>query len=275
MLMLSLTLLVSATPAAPASLKLALPGLNSVSENKEVIDFYSEHLAQQLKVAGLEVVTVKEISALLGMERQKQLLGCGESSCMAELASAMGADCVVLGDVAKVGESTQINLKIINATTGKTLATFSERATGEEAVVDALTTGAAKLTVDVSHALGRPVPEGVKALAVHSPLKKWSVAALVTGGLLAAAGGAVLSKTNADFQRLTSAQPSHPLTSDEALSIKATDPTLQQVGVGLAAAGGTVLVAGLVMMLAGNTSVSVAVVPSREGAFFALGGALP
>src|SRR5258705_8474796 len=130
--------------AAPAPLKVAVPGITRINLDESQASFYTEHLAQQLKFAGLEIITQKEIAAMLGNERQKQLLGCSDvsSSCMTELANALGTDALLLGDIARVGSKTQINLKIIASTDGQTLTAYSDRVDGEEAVLDSPTHGA-------------------------------------------------------------------------------------------------------------------------------------
>ena len=103
-------LLSLAAHAAGPVPKLAAPGLNGVGLDAAFAGFAGEHLAQQLREAGLEVVTGSEIGAVLGIERQKQLLGCSAgASCMTELANALGADGVVLGDLAQVGSKIAMN----------------------------------------------------------------------------------------------------------------------------------------------------------------------
>src|SRR5688500_16256709 len=103
--MISPALVLAAVVVSIAPMKLALPGLQVVGIDPKLGAFYGEHFAQQLTLRGARVTSTSEISALLGLERQKQLLGCSDeaSSCMAELAKALGVDGLALGDVAKVG----------------------------------------------------------------------------------------------------------------------------------------------------------------------------
>lgn len=66
--------------AEPAPLKVAAPGFNVINLEARLGEFYTEHTAQQLKLLGLEVITVREIASMLGLERQRQLLGCSEGA---------------------------------------------------------------------------------------------------------------------------------------------------------------------------------------------------
>jgi hypothetical protein len=63
--------------------------------------------------AGFEVITQREISAILTLERQQQMLGCQTNSCMAELGGALGCDRLVVGDLARLGESWLFSLKLV------------------------------------------------------------------------------------------------------------------------------------------------------------------
>jgi hypothetical protein len=53
----------------------------------------------------------------MSLERQKEMLGCKSDSCMAELGGALGCDRLVAGDLARLGESWLISLKLVE--TGK------------------------------------------------------------------------------------------------------------------------------------------------------------
>ncbi len=72
-------------------------------------------LAEVRRQPGLQVLSPEEVGALLGMERQQQLLGCSDSnSCVTEVAGALGADRMLMGSVAKLGESWLIQLKLFD-----------------------------------------------------------------------------------------------------------------------------------------------------------------
>jgi hypothetical protein len=83
--------------------------------------------AQVRRYGGVEVVTQKEILAVLSLEQQKQMLGCQTDSCMAELGGALGVDRMVTGDLAKLGESWLFHLKLIDAVKVKVVAQSDRR----------------------------------------------------------------------------------------------------------------------------------------------------
>src|SRR3954462_9241740 len=124
--MLSLAVAV-AMSAAPGQIKLAAPGLLGVRVTKEVATFFSDHLAQELEAQGLSVMTASDINALLGIERQKDLVGCANEGggCMAELATALGVDGVVTGSIGQFDGLFQINLKVVAAADGRKLGIYS------------------------------------------------------------------------------------------------------------------------------------------------------
>jgi hypothetical protein len=138
--------------------KLAAPGLTGVGFDAAFTGFVSEQLAQELRDVGLEVVTAKEVGAVLGFERQKQLLECGDTGvCLTELANALGADAVLVGELAQVGKKIQVNVRVVSARDARVLGSSSERVAGREAVLDALGRAAKKIGPSVARALGKPL----------------------------------------------------------------------------------------------------------------------
>lgn len=259
--------------AAPESrLKLAMPPLTLVRVDPQVGVFYAEHLAQQLKFAGADVVTSKEIGAMLGMERQRQLLGCSEesSSCLAEMASALGADGIVLGDIAAVGDATQINLKIVSSSDATTLAAYSASAANEKGVLERLSEGAMNLARGAGLALGRKV---VPRTAPASQL--W----LIPAGAGAAAlvvGTGFLVDARSQASMLAAADPDSQLSRETARAVATQGSTHQTVGAVLVSAGAVAIGVGAVMFFAGRSSgTSVAVIPFESGGVFAVSGVLP
>lgn len=78
----------------------------------------TEALAAEVRRrSGAEVITKREIEAVLSLEAQKQMLGCQTDACFAELGGALGVERLVAGDLARLGESWLVHLKVVE--TGK------------------------------------------------------------------------------------------------------------------------------------------------------------
>lgn len=90
--------------------------------------------------SGIAVLTQSDIAALLGVEKTRQMLGCSESGCMAEIGGALGADRVIHGSLGRVGGSLVVNLSALDARKASAAASVSERLRGaaDEAFLDAL-----------------------------------------------------------------------------------------------------------------------------------------
>src|SRR5438309_267107 len=99
-------LLAQADAGSALPVRIAAPGLTSVDLSEAMGGLFADHLAKQLELHGLKVTSRSEMQALLGLERQKELMGCSDestASCLAELAGALGADGVLTGTLGKVG----------------------------------------------------------------------------------------------------------------------------------------------------------------------------
>lgn len=131
---LAAALIVTAAPAEKP--KLAAPGLEALNLDEKTISFFSEHFATQFTFEGVNVITPSQIGAVIGLERQKQLMGCqDDSSCMAEIGDALGVDGILTGSIAKLDDVYQLNFKIVSPNDASALATYSRRASGGQKVL--------------------------------------------------------------------------------------------------------------------------------------------
>lgn len=149
------SIVVMAAVLAAAPVKVAAPGLSGVNTSADLLTFVNDHLGQELTLEGLEVTTPAQIAAVVGIERQKQLLGCAESQCVAELANALGVDAILLGSVAKLGAVIQLDVRLIGAADGKVVTLFSKRLDSEAQLLDAMTAAARALAPQLAKKLGR------------------------------------------------------------------------------------------------------------------------
>jgi hypothetical protein len=281
---LALTLL------AAEPLKLASPGFTGVDVTDAQATFFSDHFAQQLTLRGLQVTTASQIGALLGFERQRQLLGCKETngSCMAELAAALGVDGVIAGSVGKFDQAYQVNVSVVSSRDGRTLSAFSRKVNGGAAVLDALNDAADQMARELPRAFGRapsnqivvnrppphqpitpitpePTPEpGTPIPGTHPrtmALRDWF---WLPGslGLLFSAGSVrffLYANDAADRLRLAGQDPAnHPLTLDQANVLRADGMFGQTLGISMAALAGIGLGIGAYCLLAGGPQQPVA-----------------
>jgi TolB-like protein len=131
-----------ARPEASRKLKVAVLRLEArAGVDDRVVDLFGDALAGELrKRPGLTVIADADVAAMLGVERRKQMLGCTDAGCLAEIGGALGVDRIVHGSVGRVGGSLVVNLSSVDARKGTPVASVSERlqSTSDEAFLDAL-----------------------------------------------------------------------------------------------------------------------------------------
>jgi TolB-like protein len=176
-------LALSATPS------IAVSDLSRVNVSPELGAFAADHVGQVLGARGFKVISQNDVKLMLSLERQKELLGCteGASSCTAELAQALGVDTLLTGTIARLGNTLQLNLRMVDARTGGVRARWSGSVRDEGELPQLLSTAADVL----ADAMGQPAAPPT-ATASTSPGQSsalpWVVAAV---GVAVAAGGAV------------------------------------------------------------------------------------
>lgn len=131
--------------------KLASPGLSAHHLSEDDAQVYSDHLAQQLTLQGIRVITASDIAAVLGHERERQLLGCSDDSslCIAELGDALGVDGLVTGTLSNVNGSYQVNVRILSTRDATPLSVYSGEAQGEKALRGELSVAAKLLAAQL------------------------------------------------------------------------------------------------------------------------------
>src|SRR4051812_29987801 len=102
--MLSALVVLAAAVGTAAPVTLAAPALANAGLPPDKMEFFTERIAQALAVPGLKVITARDIATVLGLERQKQLLGCASdgNSCIGELGNALGAKGILNGSLARI-----------------------------------------------------------------------------------------------------------------------------------------------------------------------------
>ena len=156
--------------AAPADAarrqKVAVLELRAIGVAKGDADLLSEVAATEAsRFASLEVIGQSEVAALLGLERQKQLLGCKEDwACMAEIGGALGADLVLIGTIGKIGDLRRVDLRVVDVRRVRVLGRTGETLEGKvDLLVGAVQRGVRELLGPIAGA-ATPGPSAVAAL---------------------------------------------------------------------------------------------------------------
>ncbi len=168
LLPLFLALSLSAAPASE-KLRVAAPSLSYANLDTTTGDFFLDALAQQLTKQGLVVVSQRDITAVLGLERQKQMLGTGggeKADSMLELGQAFGVDGILTGSIGKTSGGFGVNVRIIRPGSGATLAAETGRLKTDDALLEWFDAAAGRLADELRAALkadagavARPEPE--------------------------------------------------------------------------------------------------------------------
>ncbi len=138
----TLVFAVNASAADSGRLSLAFVGVRASSgiAPPQVVSL-SEYTQTQLEALNLyDVRGPSELEAVIGLERQRQLMGCSDSSsaCMAELAGALNVARLLTGDVSKVGDSVLLNLSLVDARTGRAVGRVGRRVRNLDALLDVI-----------------------------------------------------------------------------------------------------------------------------------------
>lgn len=268
--LLSLVLMAGAAekgrPAKPKLIVLELTGAGGVEPG--VASALTETVTTELGKRGFfDVISSKDLQTLMGVERQKQLVGCAEdsSSCMAELAGALGARFVVSGSVAKLGPAYQLSLQALDTQKAQPIGRTTRIAPDLAAL-------RAQMPHAVAEATATPLPPPPSRVMPYTAMAIGALA-VVTGGVI---GQSALSKESAVEKELSlgAENPSllKPLPSyEEEVRDIQRDKAIAVLTIGLGAA---MIGAGLYFNPADPASnTSVALVPAGLG--FAVVGGLP
>lgn len=119
----------------------------------------TQALTAEVDAAGIfDVASSAELQTLVGVERQRQMLGCAaESSCLAELAGAMGARFVMSGSLARLGGAYQLTLQTLDTARAQPLGRSTHIARDLEVLRGLLPSAVAQATATPPPAPPSPV----------------------------------------------------------------------------------------------------------------------
>jgi hypothetical protein len=214
-------------------------------------------VAELRKLGGISVVSMDEVRAMLEMESERQLLGCSEdsSSCLAEIADALGADVVVSGGIATLDGARVFSLRRIDQRRAAVTGQVEERliAAGGEELLAAIGPAIEKLFPELPLKVGasRGVPRERARLLNPPPLPVWSTLAVGGAGLATVVSGAgALAFANAALasgQKLVDSSREAPIDGLLVVEQEQTAATFSSLGAGLIV-GGVVVIAGAGVM---------------------------
>lgn len=271
MIIAALALALAAAPAQ--NIKVASAGFKTVGLPEQQAAFFSDFFAAELsKASGYQVTTATELSGLLGLERQKQILGCGDQSesCAAEVLGALGADAIITGTTAKVGKSFAVTVKISATRDGEQLAAASGELGDESEVLPWLGKNARSMAGKLRQRFGgAATAPGVSA---GSPVRARTLVPAIAGGALLA--GSVVTYAIAKDKVDKISAPNTPYQSPDEASRAANEAnTLRTVAFVVGGAGLAALGVAAAMSLNGDES-GVALAPQVTPTFagLAIGG---
>ncbi len=193
--------------------------------------------AAMLKTKAFKVVTSADLTKMLELEAQKFEAGCDSTSCLAEVADAMGADLIVTGRMARLGERIILKLSLMEPATATTVAL-------ETVNVDALEAfGPALQPIANAFATASGAEAEAPTVGLASVVFGSGAAVLVVGGVAAIGMGAAAAY---GFGILM--DPGSP--GDEKATMQTLTPLFLGafvVSAGVAIAGAATATAGLVM----------------------------
>ncbi|MFO0595817.1 MAG: FlgO family outer membrane protein [Myxococcaceae bacterium] len=156
-----------------APVKLATSGFTAAPEDAQKVRAWADRFVTVLRQSRrIEVTTSDDLQQLLGMERQKQLLGCDTNTCIAEIAAALGTDGVLAGTITRADSGFVVSLRVLHSKSAQVWWSASGRPPSETALLDWLDTQAEVLAETLAPAPRQPVGPwvlggvGVAALGV-------------------------------------------------------------------------------------------------------------
>lgn len=244
----------------------AAPGFQCSGIDQALCDAYLEHFVGRVTDRGLKVTTKNDLAELLGLERQRQLLGCADqgSSCIAELVGALGVGRLLSGSVAKTESGFLATLKVIDVSGGATLWSATEPLDDERALFKFFDRSAESLVERVSPRTGAPIVRWIPAM--------FGAAAVLTGVVAFA-----ISEGAAGRLREYSVAPERfTWTIEDIRGTSSAGRLGQIVGVGAFILGGLSGAASLLwLVLAPSAPAAAVVVPTASGASVSIAWALP
>jgi TolB-like protein len=197
-------LLLAAAPAAARSAartRIAVMDVRNVQGVAEgTATILTDIVVSDVARAGNDVISKGDIAAMIGFEKQKQVLGCAEeTSCLAEIGGALGVDYMLTGQVGQIGSQYRISLLLVDSRRARVAARAAEFCEkSEDALVKAAQSTVRQLLAAVAppapppavsgSGAGAPALAGAESAAAARPSHTKAWIAFGTSGALALGG---------------------------------------------------------------------------------------
>jgi len=118
-----------AEAAGPKPQKLAVFDVKAVGTfDPAAVKGLSALIASEAARFNARVLAGTDMVALIDLDRQKQMLGCSDSSCLTEIGGALGVDLLLTSEVSEVGGLWLISLSLLNVTRAQAIARLTRKA---------------------------------------------------------------------------------------------------------------------------------------------------
>ena len=213
---------------------------------------------------GLTVTTSSDIRQVLGFEAERQLLGCDDTACFAEIGGALGVDYLIAAEVSKVGASWLLNVGLVDLERARTVHRVSHRTREEEELIDLLIEATAEILVH----LGVEAAPAARVSSIAEPVSgRRSVGPYVgmAAGSLAVVGGGILY--GGAWATYSAHQAGQPIDEVPTVTRSEADAARRNaaLGVGLLAGGAAVTAASFLLPRMMDRGPALAVVPVDDG----------
>jgi len=156
---------------AQAKSGIAVLDIQGTGVDPNLLPTLTEILTVEVDKVGLyKVIAGRDIQAMLGFEKQKDILGCTDAACLAEIGGALGVDRLLVSQIGKVGNTYVVNIKLINIRLADTEGRAYETIKGEQdLLIETIVKSVAKLLGPGSAAAAAAKAEAAPAVAAKAP----------------------------------------------------------------------------------------------------------
>lgn len=219
----------------------------------------------------IETIGRSDIAAMLGFEKQKQMMGCGDDfSCIAEVGGALGVEYMITGSVGAIGELHRVDVKLVEVRKARVAARAGETVSGGvEDLVAAVQRSVRQVLLSLDPDLA-PLEAEPRRMTARKRKALWVGGA----GLACLAGGATLGLlARSSYQEMEDASAAQDLDAYDAAKADLRTRAIAAdslLGVGVVAAG-----IGTWLWFTEGRPAPVVVAPVGGGAVVVVNGRLP